>query len=61
MVDDKIAANIGKDDVTTSSMQIEQRGQEADYAARGDDPQCKQKHRGFECLICYEDFHKLGK
>ena len=60
MVDDKIAANIGKDDVTTSSMQIEQGGQKADCSAHGD-TQCKQKHRGFECLICYEDFLKLGK
>ena len=60
MVDDKIGTNIVKDDVTTFSMQKDQRGFKTDSATHGD-ALCKQQHRGFQCVICLEDFHELGK
>lgn len=62
MVDGKIKTDtdIVKDDVTTFSMQREQGGLKSDYAVHGDTLR-KQKPRGFQCVICLEDFHELGK
>ena len=61
MVDDKIATkDIVKDDVTTFSMQRDAADVKPDAAAHGDNL-CKIKHRGFQCVICLEDFHELGK
>ena len=60
MVDAGTRTSIENEHVTTFSMQSERCGLKQSNSLRGDTPS-QQRHRGFQCVICLEDFLCLGK